>query len=88
MEKEFKVTFREIVKSNLNKNWKPTQFTKKEILGRRVTETMGELVTQVDLADTTPDTSVLSLTFGDKQETFNIAWSTTDNGWYRIKSID
>jgi hypothetical protein len=81
-------TFRDVIKSNLLKNWKPAKFRKREILSERVNETLGGLATEITLTDVGNDVSVLKLAFGDKKEKFEVAWKQTENGWHSISNID
>ena len=43
-------TFRDVVKSNLLKNWKPVKFRKREIISERLNETLGGLATEITLS--------------------------------------
>jgi hypothetical protein len=61
-------TFRDVIKSNLLKNWKPIKFRKREILSERLNETLGGLATEITLKDVKDNVSVLKLTFGDKRK--------------------
>lgn len=81
-------TFRDVIKSNLLKNWKPTKFRKREILSERLNETLGGLATEVTLTDVGNNVSVLKLAFGDKKEKFDVAWKQNENGWHSISDID
>lgn len=81
------LTFRDIVKDNLNKNWKPTKLTRKEILSERVNETFGDLANNISLVHINDKESKFTLTFGDIEETFNITWRKTDRGWYVMEEI-
>lgn len=81
-------TFRDVIKSNLLKNWKPAKFRKRELLSERLNETLGGLATEITLKDVKNNVSVLKLTFGDKKEEFEVAWKQTDNGWHSISNID
>ena len=77
-----KLTFRDIVKDNLNKNWKPTKLTRKEILSERVNETFGDLANNISLVHINDKESKFTLTFGDIEEIFNNTLRKTDRVWY------
>lgn len=81
-------TFRDVIKSNLLKNWKPAKFRKREILSERLNETLGGLATEVTLTDVGNNVSVLKLAFGDKKEKFDVSWKQNENGWHSISDID
>lgn len=81
-------TFRDVIKSNLLKNWKPAKFRKREILSERLNETLGGLATEVTLTDVGKDVSVLKVAFGDKKEKFDVSWKQNENGWHSISDID
>lgn len=81
-------TFRDVVKSNLLKNWKPVKFRKREIISERLNETLGGLATEITLTDVTDNVTTLKLSFGDKKEKFEVAWTQSENGWHSISNID
>ena len=80
------LTFRDIVKDNLNKNWKPTKWTSEILLAKspKVSLTLSDNISLVHIND---KESKFTLTFGDIEETFNITWRKTDRGWYVMEEI-